>query len=221
MSTLTVLDVKTRVKRKFGDESGVQLNDADIIRMINDAQRKIASRNDSILEKSATADTAAGVQEYSFPADMLKLKGLSYKGTGETAYRPMRGMQSLTEMNMYIDGWDADTSSRGVPGVFAVHAGKFLVYPIPQDTIVAAFKVYYCRKPTDMVSDSDVLDLPELYHTIVVDSVLQDAYEMDEDWNAAAAKSAQTNQDIDRLKDSDEWLKRDTYPIITVRPEDL
>lgn len=221
MSTLTVLDVKTRVKRKFGDEAGVQLTDADILRMINDAQRKIASRNDSMLEKTAVADTAAGIQEYSFPTDMLKFKGLSFKGTGETAYRPMQGMESVHQLNLYIDGWDADTSSRGTPSIFAVHAAKFLVYPIPQDTIVGAFKVYYCRKPTDMVLDADVLDLPELYHTIVVDMVLQDAYEMDEDWQAASAKSAQTNLDIDRLKDSDEWLKRDTYPVITVRPEDL
>lgn len=220
MSTLTVLDIKTRVKRKFGDEAGVQLTDADIVRMINDAQRKIASRNDSILEKTATASTVAGTQEYNFPADMLKLKGLSYKGTGETAYRPMQGM-SIQELNLYIDGWDADSSSSGVPTVFAVHAGKFLVYPIPQESVASAFKVYYCRKPTDMVADGDVIDLPELYHDVVINIVLQDAYEMDEDWQAAAAKSAQANQDIDRLKDSDEWLRRDSYPVITIRPEDL
>jgi hypothetical protein len=133
----------------------------------------------------------------------------------------MQHMQSIHEFNLYIDGWDSDSVVRGTPGVFTVHAGKFIVYPIPQDSIASAFKVYYCRKPVDMVLDADVPDLPELYHSVIVDMVLQDAYEMDEDWAAAAAKSAQTNQDIDRLKDSDEWLIRDVYPTITVRPEDL
>jgi hypothetical protein len=220
MSTLTVLDVKTRVKRKFGDESGVQLTDADILRYINDSQRKIVMRNDSLLEKSSTANTQAGIQEYSFPIDMLKFKSLKYKGTGDIAYRPMQGM-TLNELDLYVDSWDSNVSSLAVPIMYAVHAGKFQVYPVPQDTVANAFKVYYCRKPTDMVLDADVIDLPELYHDTVVDLVLQDAYEMDEDWNAAAAKSAQTNQSIDRLKDSDEWTKRDTYPVITVRPEDL
>lgn len=220
MSTLTVLDVKTRVKRKFGDEAGVQLTDDDILRMINDAQRTIVSRNDSLLEKTATANSVASTQEYSFPADMLKFKFLSYKGTGDSAYNPLRGM-TVNELNLYIDSWDASTNTNGVPAIYAIHAGKFLVYPTPQDSVANAFKIYYTRSPVNMVLDADILDLPELYHSIVVDLVLQDAFEMDEDWEAAAAKSSQTNNNIDRLKSDEEWTKRDTYPFITVRPEDL
>lgn len=220
MSALTVLDVKTRVKRKFGDEAGVQLTDDDILRSINDAQRTIVARNDSSLEKTATATSVVGQQEYSLPTDLLKFKSMSYKGSANTSYQIMQGM-TLNELNLYIDGWDSSTVSNGIPIIYAIHAGKFLVYPIPSEAVVASFKIYYCRKPVDMVSDADILDLPELYHSTVVDLVLQDAYEMDEDWNAAAAKSAQTNQNMDRLKDSDEWTKRDTYPIITVRLEDL
>lgn len=220
MSTLTVLDVKTRVKRKFGDEAGVQLTDADILRFINDAQRKIASRNDSVLEKTATANSVIGQQEYTLPTDLLKFKSMSYKGSTGTSYQIMQGY-SLNELNMYISDWDASTSNSGVPIIYAIHAGKFVVYPIPNEAVTSAFKLYYCRKPNDMALDTDVLDLPELYHGTIVDLVLQDAYEMDEDWQAAAAKSAQTNQDIDRLKDSDEWTKRDTYPVIGVRLEDL
>jgi hypothetical protein len=219
VSTLTVAGIKSRVKRKFGDESGVQVTDSDIIDWINDAQRKIAARNDSILEKTATAGSVAFQQEYSFPTDLLKFKSMSYKGSGSVSYQIIQGM-TLNEFNLYIDGWDANTSSYGVPGVYAIHAAKFLVYPIPQDTIANAFKIYYCRKPTDVSLDADIIDLPELYHDIVVDLVLQDAYEMDEDWQAAAAKSSQANTGLDRLRDSDEWTKRDTYPVITIRPED-
>lgn len=220
MSTLTVADVKIRVKRKFGDEAGVQLTDADVLRMVNDAQRTIAGRNDSILEKTAVADVLSGVQEYSLPTDILKFKFMSYKGTADPAFRPMQGM-TVNELNMYIDSWDLNLSTKGVPAVYAIHASKFLVYPIPQDTLIGAFKIYYTRAPTDMVNDTDVLDLPQLYHSIVVDLVLQDAYEMDEDWNAAQAKSAQNNTNIDRLRADEEWTKRDTYPTISVRLEDI
>lgn len=220
MSALTVLGVKTRVKRKFGDEAGVQLTDDDILRFINDAQRRIVSRNDSLLEKTATANSVVGQQEYTLPTDLLKFKSMSYKGSTGTSYQQMQGY-TLNELNLYVSDWDASTVNSGIPVVYAIHAGKFVVYPIPNEAVTAAFKIYYCRKPTDMILDADTLDLPELYHDTVVDLVLQDAYEMDEDWPAASAKSAQTNQNIDRLKDSDEWTKRDTYPVITVRPEDL
>lgn len=220
MSALTVANIKNRVKRKFGDESGVQLTNDDIVSWINDAQRKIAGRNDSVLEKTAFANSLAGIQEYAFPADMLKFRFMSYKGTGDIGYDIMRGM-TLNEFNLYIDTWDTNSSVQSIPCLYAIHAGKFLVYPIPQDSITNAFKLYYTRTPIDVVNDSDVIDLPMLYHDTVIDMVLQDAYEMDEDWNAANAKSAQTNASLDRLKNSDEWTKRDTYPTITVRLEDL
>lgn len=220
MSALTVADIKIRVKRKFGDEAGVQLTDADILRMINDAQDTVVGRNDSLLEVSATANTVAGQQEYALPTDLLKFKFMSYKGTGDLSYRIMKGY-TVNEFNSYLDGWDGATSQTGIPLFYALHAGKILVYPIPQDSITAAFKIYYNRKPVDMVNDSDVLDLPDLYHGVVVDLVLQDAYELDEDWEAANAKSSQTNTDLDRLRADEEWTKRDTYPSITVRWEDM
>jgi len=220
VSSLTVLDIKTRVKRKFGDEAGVQLTDADIVRMINDAQRNIVARNDSLLEKSATADTTSGTQEYSFPSDLLKFKSLSYKGIGDIAYRPMKGM-TLNELNMYVDSWDGNTSTLAVPIVYAIHAAKFQVYPVPSDSVIAAFKIYYNRAPVDVSLDTDIPDLPSIYHSIVMDFVLQDAYEMDEDWNAASAKSAQTNQNMDRAKSDSEWTRREFYPTISVRPEDF
>jgi hypothetical protein len=40
--TKTVGQIYDYVKRAFGDESGVQLTNADIVRWINDAQNEIA-----------------------------------------------------------------------------------------------------------------------------------------------------------------------------------
>src|SRR6185436_1564360 len=180
-----------------------QITDNDIIEWINDAQRKIAGRNDSILEKTATASSVSGQQEYSFPTDMHRFKSMSYKGSAQVSYQTITGL-TLLDFNMYIDGWDQNTSAPGVPAAYCIHANKFLVYPIPQESITNAFKVYYCRNPVDVAIDSDIIDLPADYHDVVVNLVLQDAYEMDEDWQAASAKSSQTNLDLDRLKSSDE-----------------
>lgn len=220
MAALTVAQIKTRVKRKFGDEAGTQISDSDIVSWINDAQKTIVSQNDSLLEKSATTDQLDGVQGYTLPIDLLKFRGMSYKGTADIAYNIMKGM-TVNEFNMHIDSWDQNTSQKGVPAVYCITEGKFLVFPIPQGNVTAAFKLYYCRRPTDVAIDTDVPDLPELYHIVIVDLVLRDAYELDENWNAAEAKSKQSNMEIGRLKGSEEWTIRETYPVISIRPEDL
>lgn len=216
---MIVSDIKTRAKRLFGDEASVQLTDADIVRAINDAQLDIIKKNENLLEKTATADSQSGIQEYSLPTDLLIFKFMLYKGSGATSYTKLKGM-SVAEFNMYVDGWDSDTSNLGVPAVFTLHAGKFLVYPIPQDSITAAFKIYYNRKPVDVVNDSDTPDLPPLYHPILVDLVLKFAYEMDEDWEAAGNKSQETNKDIDYLRGREDWKQEELYPFILTRPED-
>src|SRR5690349_6095824 len=217
---MIVSDIKTRVKRIFGDESGVQLTDSDIIRMINDAQLEIVKRNESLLEKTATSGCTSGIQEYSLPADLLIFKFLLWKGTGDISYRKLKGF-STAEFNEYIDAWDSNTSNLGVPSCFTIHAGKFLVFPIPQDTIASCFKIYYNRSPVDVALDSDPLDIPLLYHPVIVDMVLKSTYEMDEDWEAAGNKSQETNKDIDYLRGREEWKQEDKYPVITVRWEDI
>lgn len=220
MTALTVADIKRRVKRRFGDESAVQLTDTDILDAINDAQRTIVGRNPDLLLVTALASTVASQQEYSLPVDIYKFKYMSYRAVGEVSYRPLRGLNE-NEFNLYIDDWDSNTEALAVPQVYFLRGSTFIVYPIPQDSLSNAFKIHYNRRPTDRTADADVIDLPELYHKTVVDLVLQDAYEMDEDWEAAGAKSSQTNIDLDRLRSSEEWTQRDTYSTITVLPEDM
>ena len=52
--TLNIQDVANRVKRTFGDESGVQVTDDDIIRWVNDAQLEISRQNEDLLEAVGT-----------------------------------------------------------------------------------------------------------------------------------------------------------------------
>jgi len=56
--TRLVSEVITAVQRQFGDESGVQLENTDIIRWINDAQDVIVAKNKVLKAKSTTAAVA-------------------------------------------------------------------------------------------------------------------------------------------------------------------
>jgi hypothetical protein len=50
---MLVSEIATRVRRQFGDDVGILITDADIIRWVNDAQREIAVKA-NLLQVRAT-----------------------------------------------------------------------------------------------------------------------------------------------------------------------
>lgn len=216
---MIVSEIMTRVRRKFGDESAVQVTDADLIRWINDGQREIVLRNETLLEKTASADSVAGQQSYSLPTDLLILKFIQYRDNGATSYLKLRGL-SVSEFNEYIDGWNDGGSAKGTPMVYTIHAGTIIAFPTPQNSVTAAFKIYYNRSPVDVVLNSDTPDLPLLYHNTLVEYCMQQAYELDEDQDSSAASQTKVAQDIDLLRGREDWKVQESYPVITIRLED-
>lgn len=217
---MLVSDIMTRVKRTFGDESGVQLQDDDLLRYINDAQREIVKENENLLEQTALATSVIGQSDYSLPVDLLIFRSLSYRGPGDIAYYPLKGY-TLNQFNEYIQGWDQNTSQNGTPVCYMIYSGKVSLFPPPDHNLANTMKIYYNRKPIPVTVVGDTPELPEVYHDTIIRICLAYAYEMDEDWDAVAAKGAQVAGDIRTLKGKEDWKNEDVYPTITVREEDM
>lgn len=216
---MNVSDILIRVKRAFGDESGVQVTDADIIRWINDGQRQIVMHNEGLLEKVSLADTVANQQEYGLPADCMMLQSVRYKGPSDPSFFRLRGYH-LNEFNELIDGWDGSVYTQGTPTAFCVQAGKIELFPIPDYSLVGSIKIYYNRAPVDTTLLTDVPEIPVLYHEVLVKYCLAQAYELDEDWQASGIKAQDMAADLNLLRGKDDWKKQDTYPVITVLLDD-
>lgn len=216
----TLAQIKTDIKRTFGDESGVQVTDADIVRWANNAQLQVVLENESLMQTSALADVVTGTAEYALPTNLLILQGLAYKGPSDTSFNRLRGMDRV-KFDEYIEGWDGSTYQQGLPLVYFVWAGKVTLYPTPDHTKVGAIKVYYNRRPVDLVNDADVSELPELYHNAITNICLTNAYEMDEDWDSVSNKGQQVNADIKLLRGREDWKAEEIYPTISVRAEDM
>lgn len=215
-------DVKTRVKRQFGDESAVQIDDNDITRWVNDGIEFIVSNNEDLLEKIDTVDKVANVQDYSLPSDLLNLKSVHTKINPESlSYVHMLGYD-LQKFDAYIDGWDGTFYGTGSSCVYTIYANLLRIFPISDVDITAGIKFFYNRKPNtlDVSDDNVVLDLPITYHNGVVDYCLQQAYELDENFDAVSQKGAQVQQVINTNKNKDGWPNKEYYKTITVRPED-
>lgn len=216
---MNVGEVKIRVKRQFGDESGAQITDADIVRWINDGQRYIIENNEGILETISTATTIVGQRDYNLPVDAFILRSISIKADTAIAYGSLTGF-SLQEFDQLMDGWDGTQFGLGRPTVYHVYGRVIKIFPAPAVGVVNGLKIYYSRFPVDVVLDTDIIDLPLNYHNAVVKFCLQQAYELDEDMDAANAKAAQVAESITLNKDRERRTHEDYYPRITVMPED-
>jgi len=209
---MNVGDIQTRVKRAFGDESGVQVTDADIIRWINDGQRQIVLQNEGLFEKTVTTDTVINQSQYDVPTDMLTLLQVSFKSDDGLTYPKLRGL-SLNEFNEYIEPYSSQT---GTPLAFTVYEKKIRLFPIPDKVVSAGIKVFYNRAPVEVSLVTDVPEIDVLYHESLVKYCMLQAYEMDENLEAATFKGQQVVADINLLRGKDTWKEQGVYPSITV-----
>lgn len=206
--SLSVSDIITRVKRQVGDEADIQITSDDIMRWINDAQREIAVEQ-NLLQAKATTDVVLGQTEYTIPNDTLTLRTVKHNGIKLQPY-------SLAEAEEYISDYDNTANyPSGTPTHFWVFANRITVYPKPDTGLTAGLEIYYTRQPTVVSALSDIPEVPVVYHNRLTEYCLQQAYELDEDWQAASQKQNQFRTGLDRLKDQTDWVERDFYPSIT------
>ncbi len=226
MTAMTPNDIKDRVKRIFGDESGAQVTDSDILMWINDAQREAAMQVEGMLRTTNTVDSIADTQSYALPSAAMTLLDISYKGPSDGSYHKLRYL-SPNEMDEYIDGWDGTEFNAGDPQIYTrgqesnAIGTSFIVFPRPDTSIVAAFKAEYIRYPNPVTSlGSGIIDLPEYLHLYVLEYCLMKAYEMDEDWESADKKASYIQSTLDFNNAKEAWFGQQAYPVVGTTAED-
>ena len=202
-----VSEVMTAVKRQFGDESGVQLEDADLIRWVNDAQDVIVAKTKVTKAKSSIAATP-NQAAYTFPSENIhQIESIHYDGNRIPN-------MSFPEAEEYIFSSDPEQVAFGSPVLWYEWAGTFTFWPAPDD--VKNIDLYYTKRPTRVTTGTDLLSLPDKYYQDVVRYVLQQAYEMDEDLGSAQAKGQQFEASMNEFSEEDRTAQNMTYNTITV-----
>lgn len=207
-TTRTTQDVATSVKRTFGDESGVQLTDSDILMWINDAQEEIVKRN-KVLKATATSAAVVGQADYAFPtSNILQIESLHYDGS------KLENIPFVEAENDFISPENA--GEVGIPQVWWEWGGSFTLWPAPDDT--AAIKLYFTQSPAIVtsVSAQQVLSLPDKYFRQIVNYVLQQAYEMDENWDGSQIKGQQFDTDLQAMGQEERSAENMTYPVVNL-----
>ncbi len=209
---MDVQEIATRIKRAFGDEAGVQITDDDIIRWVNDAQKEICSTN-ALLETTATANTIAGNNEVTLPVDIQNLFSVWYDGVRLEGLSKREAEESILKVG------DPASQVTGQPNSFWIWANKLYLWPVPNSS-GSSLKLFYTRFPVEVTTVTDTPELDPKYHKIIVDYCLQQAYELDEDWQASQTKETQVSGSLSTLLDDEKWTQKSTYPSVTVLLDD-
>lgn len=214
-TSYTAQNVADRIKRTFGDESGVQVTTPDIIGWINSAQLEICSKTD-VLKGVANAVSVAGQAEYpnldAQDAGINNIFSVKYKGI-------KLKFMSWQDFEAYVSENDPLRTTRATPEFWSRWGDQLSLFPTPESS-GDAITVYFTALPAVISTLADSLSLPDNYFNRIVEHVLSSAYEMDENFGAHEAKLNQFDARLLTMGDEDEAPADDFYPVISVRAED-
>ena len=183
--TRTVTDIITSVKRQFGDESGVQINDSDIIRWVNDGQREIVDTNTTINQKLAKTNVVANQDTYPLSSDpnLTNISRITSVRLNDTLLRAI----TVQQAENYLVG-DGNT---GDPVAWYEEEGNLILYPKPTTGYTLGLTFRFTALPTKVTTNADALTIPDSYYSALVQYCLAQAYELDENAQMASMKAQQ------------------------------
>jgi len=209
-STKTVQDLATAVKRQFGDESGAQIQDTDIIRWVNEGQLELANQT-KYTKTTTTTNTVVGQDQYTLPGvNIIGIDSVYFNNT------PLQQRSKLEFEELVLRTVDpASGIQNGTPILWYEYDDSIFLYPPPDS--VKTLKLFASVLPTAVVNLSDTLSIPDTQYKTLLNWVLSQAYELDDDLPSANYKEKQVAAMITDFKDD---VSERSYPVITVLPED-
>lgn len=169
---MLVSEIKDRVERIFGDESGTFLEPADMLAWINDGQLEIVKKTDCLVT-SVTAAITALDNSYAVPADFLKVIKLVLNGVQLTE-APFEGATTQTT------GFLVDVPS----GCYTIWNSTIYFASVDVNTVVN-YTLFHTKRPAALTVDADIPAIPLEYHEDIVRFCLVRAKEMEEDYGAS------------------------------------
>ena len=205
-STKTFGALVQDIKRIFGDESGVQLDNTDIQRWANAAQQEIVTSNKAIKAKS-TMPSVVGTSTYNFPAVKIQqIEALHYDNVR------LEGIP-FAEAERIIISADPAQEQTGTPMLWYEWGGEFTLWPKPDD--VKDITIYYTAYPVELTGDtSQFLSVADKFYNAVVDYVMSKAYEMDEDMQSSQMAEQRFRAALESQMEDERQGQHMLYPVI-------
>lgn len=202
-STILVSELIEYVKRQFGDESGIQVTDSDIIRWLNMGTIEICAKNSVIQGTASTAGTAnTGSYDLSdFVPNIIRIEDVYY---GNKKLQP-------ADKSTLQDGIQNSAGETGDPVFWYMWANTLRMWPVPN--VDGTLQIDYIRRPDIVTNGGQYLPLPDLYYEQMCLFVLSKAFELDEDLEKSTAQRTLFETKLTEKTDLEKTLSG-AFPVI-------
>lgn len=208
----TGTQLAAEVKSQFGDTGSVQINDALILRWINNGQRQIAASN-PWNEKVFTTNLLADQAVYDLNTLMGALRVMNFSAVVAQDHKidviPWAEYQSKIASMQLAEGGERR------PVLASEYGNQLTLWPSPGTTVVDGLVVYYVAWPDDLVNIGDPLTIPDRFYNALSDYVLAKALQLDENFEASAQVREQADQALAAEFQRDKMNPTDYYASVT------
>jgi hypothetical protein len=208
----TGAQLAAEVKSQFGDTGNVQINDALILRWINNGQRDIAKSNpwnEQVFTTNLLADQAV--------YDLNVLMGANRVQSYSSIVADNEVVQVIPWAEYLSTIASRPTPSAGDRVVMyaSEYGGKLTLWPAPASSVVSGLTIYYVAWPDDLAAIGDTLTVPDRFYNALSDYVFSRALQLDENFEAAAALQESHDRAVAAELQRDKMDPTDYYPSIT------
>lgn len=167
----TLSTLRSRLRVRLEEASARFWDDSDLNTWINEGARDIARRAE-VLEATTTINTTANTQQYTLPADTLRVYRVEWSRDGATGttvvpleYKDFNSMDSIW--------WSNSRQGRGDPYWYTMWGFpptlSLVLYPTPDASVTAGITIYYYRLPADATADGNSVECPAGWEDLVLD----------------------------------------------------
>ncbi len=204
---MTPSQALSRVRSQFSEDTAAFLSDVnDLYPYMSEAEMELANEVGFPQTTDSSTPTVSGTQEYTKPADCLRIEILRWNGLKLKKI-------DLQEYETISGTYYGATVTRGNPVYYYEYGDIVGLYPIP-DT-AQTLKYYYIKRPAEITAASTAFTVPEEAHPAIIDYCMFRAYLKDEDGRAKVHQESWEQRKI-KLK---LWWESRKYrdQIVTVR----
>lgn len=201
-------DVAANVRRLFGDESGVQLEDGDLARWINMGQYEIARQN-KVLKSRGVTTAMPGQSNYALTlgAPILQIESVRL---GSVRLVPTE----FTTVDANFVEYPAN--AKGDPRIWYRWGDEIVLWPTPKTA--EELSIFFTAAPVAVAefNAATPLELPDEYFLPLIDFCMSKAHEMDDNPQSQEISIKQYADRMTSMNDEERGGQSLAFPTINI-----
>jgi hypothetical protein len=169
----TLLQLRTDLRARLDETTDIGAPmgrvwlDPDLNRWLNEGLRDVARRSETLLTFYTAITVVPGMQKTPVPTNVIRIHRVEFQPTGSSQVYPIAA-STYQEMDQY---WGVyPQQQRSYPYYYILWGFPpnltMQLYPVPSQGGV--INIFYYRLPAAILADTDVAEIPEGWHDLVV-----------------------------------------------------